>query len=218
MVEAARAKKRAEVVAGQERTGEFVTEHVGAAVEDALEEDEGAVASDHATHRPLEDGMIDRGEKPHDVHTQAVAVSARPPVSTVHGGVRALTLATRIRVGDEAALEERVEYANDGVVHDPIAKGCGGDEPPLGLVNVERAIGARTIDIGGQLVLKVPQLRFEIEVEVRRSGFAAARASCEPVGGEEIFEGNDALKEMVAASRDTVQCARCRSHGWAVCR
>jgi hypothetical protein len=53
------------------------------------------------------------------------------------GRVRAFTDAIGKAVGDEQALETRLDQVAQGVVHHTVTKGRGADGPPLGFVDDE---------------------------------------------------------------------------------
>ena len=71
------------------------------------------------------------------VALQHIAEAAGELLAAVQGAVGALAHPVGIAVVDEAALEDRLDDVAQGMVHHPVAKGRGADQPPLGLVDVE---------------------------------------------------------------------------------
>src|SRR5262245_53858592 len=52
-------------------------------------------------------------------------------LAAAHAGMRAFTLATGVRVGDEGPLLDRLQHVDQGVMDDPISVGGRTDLPPL---------------------------------------------------------------------------------------
>ena len=66
----------------------------------------------------------------------------------------AIALAIGIAGGQEGLLQGRHDHGAEGMVHHPIAVGGGGDQAPLGLEDLELAVGARGVGEGLQFVLE----------------------------------------------------------------
>ena len=79
--------------------------------------------------------MVDAGKELAHIALQDVAVAAGILLAAIQGAVRAFADPVGVAVVDEAALKERLDHVAQGVVHDPVAKGRGADQPPLGLVD-----------------------------------------------------------------------------------
>ena len=86
--------------------------------------------------------MIDRREVLPDVCPQHVAIAARELLQPIDRPMRALAEAVGVAVGDEYALEARLDDRAQRVVHDPVAKSRRADLAPLRLVDEEVGVGA----------------------------------------------------------------------------
>ncbi len=75
--------------------------------------------------------MVDGGKELAHVQRQDVGVAAQVVRAAVEGAVRTLALAVGVGVVDEAALEERLDDVDQGVVYNAIAERGGGDQAAL---------------------------------------------------------------------------------------
>ena len=64
--------------------------------------------------------MVERREELPDVRLQDITIAAGELLAAVHGGVGAFALAAGVAVEDERPLEDRLQHACQGVMHDPI--------------------------------------------------------------------------------------------------
>lgn len=134
-----------------------------------------------------------REELPH-VARPHVLEPPRELLASVERAMRALTDAIRVRVKDEAALEDRLDEVAQGVVHDTIAKRRGADEPAFGFVDVKAFVGPGAIGLGAQLVLQFKKMVFQTMLEcgdIRQAAFATTGfliSEKEVVPGGELVE------------------------------
>ena len=84
------------------------------------------------------------GRRPGAAHSDSAGQTA----AGGHRPVRALADAVGVAVGDEAALEERLDDVAQRVVDHPIAKGRGADLAPFRLVDGKVHVGAGAVGLG----------------------------------------------------------------------
>ena len=125
-----------------------------AVVDDPVHQPEDIGVFDLAGDQVLEDGVVDRREELADIRLQDVAVTAGELLAAVHGGVGALALAAGVAVVDERPLEDRLQHAGQGVMHDPVPERGGADLAGLPLVDREGAVGTGAIGLGGEFVVE----------------------------------------------------------------
>ena len=108
----------------------------------------------------------------------------------------------------------RLDQVHHRVVDHPVAKGGGGDDARLALVDPEQAVGAGPVVAVLQFALQAKQLLFQIQREaghVRAPALAAARLA---VGEQQVLEahdpGPDAAEPLHGASRLCGCCAASR--------
>jgi hypothetical protein len=101
--------------------------------------------------QPFEYLVVHRREKLRHVGLQDVAAAAGEVLAAVHGRVGVFALATGVGVGQEGALEERLQHLSQGVVDDAVAVRGGADLPRLGLADDEGAIRPGLIALRRQL-------------------------------------------------------------------
>ena len=93
--------------------------------------------------------MIDAGKELADVALQHIGVVPRQLLRAIQGAVRALTEAVGVRIGDKCAFEDGLDEVTERMMDYPVAEGCGGDQPTLGLVNVEAVVQPRPVGMCG---------------------------------------------------------------------
>lgn len=116
-----------------------------AGVDNLPHEPAGTPVPDRSAEDHTQDVMVDAGKVLRNVSLEDIAVLSAEPRETLYGGMRAFPLPTGIGVVDEGALEERLDDAAQGMVHDAVAIRRGTDEACLGLANGERSVGSRTV-------------------------------------------------------------------------
>ncbi len=87
---------------------------------------------------------------PH-VALENVRKAARVLLRPVERPVGALADPVGVGIGDEAALEERLDDVAQRVVDDPVAERGGGDQSPFGLVDVEGVVATGLVRFVRQL-------------------------------------------------------------------
>ncbi len=183
-----RSRGREQVVAGEPVLDFFLRIAV---VDDLAHQPQHVRVLDLAGHQGLEDFVIQRRKELLHVGFQDIAKTAGELLAASHGGVRAFALAAGVGVGDERPLVDRLQHVDQGVVDHPIPIRGRTDLPLLGFVDEEAAVGSRPVGLGGQFLVQLPQLAFEVEVE-RGHGGAEAFASAGFLGGtQQRLEAND---------------------------
>lgn len=150
------------------------------AVDDEVAEAKRVEALDLAPQKLLEDGVIDRGEVLLDVAFEEVARRFLEPVKPYDRAVCPLADATRVRVGDEASLEDGLENAAQRVMDNSVSERGRRDEARFGLVDGEGAIRAGFVAAGNQLVLEARSL-FRSPRRARRNTKVLANESPDAV-------------------------------------
>ena len=107
------------------------------------------------------------------------------------------TGAAGVGIVDERRLEDRLDDVADGVMHNPVAEGGGGDGAGLRVVNPERAVRAGLPTSFPQLLLQPKQVLLPVQLEgrhVRLRPFALARFV---VGAHEVVPVVNARAEVL---------------------
>ena len=81
--------------------------------------------------------MIDAGKELADVALQHIGGVPRQLLRAIQGAMRALADAVGIRICDKCAFEDGLNEVTERVMNHPVAEGCSGDQPTLGLMNVK---------------------------------------------------------------------------------
>ena len=140
--------------------------------------------------------MVDGGKELLDIALQHIAMAAGEVLAAVQRPMGAFAHAVGVGVVDEAALEERLHNIAERMVHHPITKGRGRNQPPLGFVDGEAGIGAGAIGFFGQFGLDLQQILRRIHLEAcRRRAAALALAGLAP-GPQQVFPIVDLRVEM----------------------
>jgi len=130
-----------------------------------------------------------------DVRPQPIAVAAGEALQPIDGPMRPLTDPVGVAVGDEQALEAGLDQLAESVVDHPILKTDGADLAPLGVLEVEVDVGARTVGPGNKLGPQLDQvfLRSILEAgDARRAALAARRLAPgehQVLPGAQVLEG-----------------------------
>ena len=114
--------------------------------------------------------MIDVRKELHEVGFQVVAVPTQIPLGPVDRPVRTFVATTGVAVVQESPLVERLQHPHHGVMHHAVAKRCGADLPPLGVVDVEVVVLAGPVRPCDQFSLQAQQVFFPSKIERRRFG------------------------------------------------
>ena len=113
---------------------------------------------------------------------------------------------------DKAALEARLNAIAERVVDHPIAEGCSGNQPPFGLVNVERMVGARLVAMLAQLLLELYEVVSQAVFEGSSGALTALAACCLLEGLAQIIPTADLIVER-PHDRDSSLYRKRRSGG-----
>ena len=82
---------------------------------------------------------------------QGVAVLPNPGLALVERPMRALAHLAGIAVMDKARFPDGLNHPAQGMVHHPVAKRGGADQPALGLVDIEIAVCAWLVSLAEKL-------------------------------------------------------------------
>ncbi len=141
--------------------------------------------------------MIDAGKVEADVGGEHPGVGAAGLEETAQSAMAAVAEAIGKGGAQEAAFQGRNDGGAEGVMHDAVAIGSGGDGARLGITNRETPIRAGLIAEGAQLLLELKQLGFQTTVEGQHIGPEALA----PLGGfgsgEQAREAGEAGIEIV---------------------
>ena len=74
------------------------------------------------------------------------------------------------------------------MMHHPIAKGCGANEPLFRIMDVEAVVGARLVTLFLQIGLQLRQLTFLVEFKGRHRCFATLALARRAIGQVNIFK------------------------------
>src|ERR1700685_2015135 len=91
-----------------------------------------------------QNGKIDGREELDDVTSQDIAIAPGKKSTAIQCLMDALAAPVGIGIGNEAALIERFQNIHQRMMHHPIRKRRGGNDPWLGIGDGEAAIAART--------------------------------------------------------------------------
>ena len=158
---------REQVVAGEPHQHRLLRIAV---VDDEPDQLEHMRVLDLASDQPFEDLMVDGGEEFPDIGLQDIPVTTGKLLAAIHGGVGPLSLAAGVAVEDERPLEDRLEYAGQGVMHHPVAEWRRADLAGLALVDRERAVGSGAVGLARELLVEPGQLPLQVEEEPGRRG------------------------------------------------
>ena len=125
----------------------------------------------------FEDLVVDGRKELADVGLQDILVPASECLAPVRCGVGPFPLAAGVAVEAKRSLEDRLEDACQGVMHNPVSERGGTHLPRLALVNRERAVGTRTVGFAGELLMQPEHLALEIEEEAPDAGLEAFATS-----------------------------------------
>jgi hypothetical protein len=114
-------------------------------VEDLVDQPHHIGLGDMDKQRIAKQTMVDRREMLTDVAAQHIAMALRQMPQADDGAMRAATGPIGIGIGDENALEARLDDLAQRVVYDPIAECRRADAPAFGFMDVEMPIGQRPI-------------------------------------------------------------------------
>ena len=179
-----------QVVAGKPVPNFFLSVTV---VDDLADQPKHVLVLDLAGQQSLEDFVVHRGKEFLDVGLEDITETAGELLAAAYSGVRALALAAGVGIGNEGSLVNRLQHVDQGVVDDPIPVRSRTDLPLLRFVNEEAAVGTRSIGLGGQFLVQLPQRPFLVEVE-RGHGGAEAFAFAGLLGGtQQSLEGDDLI-------------------------
>jgi hypothetical protein len=146
--------------------------------------------------QPFEYLVVHLRKKRRHVGLQDVAAAAGEVLGAVHGRVAAFALAAGVGVGQEGALEERLQHLPQGVVDDAVAVRGGAVLAQLGLADEEDAVRPGPIALGRQLGVQPPQLSLQPEVKAGDVG-AEALALVGGLGGaEQVLETDQTVPEV----------------------
>ena len=191
---AAALDRRQEVVARKPQVHGFL--RVGT-VHDPVHKIQRAPARDAPAQVPLEYFVVDRREIAVDVAAQHMAEAVAERLVSAYGAVRAPALAVGIAVVDEAALEQGFAHRVQRLVHHPVAKRRGGDDPALRIVDRKLLVAPRQVGAIQELMFEAQYLR----LQVREKGGGTGARPLSPHGayGRRVqgIEARDALKEVV---------------------
>ena len=179
-------------------------------VEHAFEHLQERLVADHAPDRLLHHGVVETREELDEIALQAETAAARQAERSSQRPMGSFLPATGVGVGDEAALEERLEQRDQRVMHDAITEGRRANQPRLRVADPEGAARFGTPRPGPQSLREREALRLEIEEKARDITplpFAArrgARAGDQEGGLAELRE-----EPSVAAEAETGAEALC---------
>ncbi len=168
-------------------------------VDDLGHESQCSAVLDLVGDRRFQHIVIDRREELPQVTFQDVAVRASEVLKAVHGGVRSLAFAAGIAVVDERPLEDWFQHVAQRVMDHAIAERGGADHPSLGLKDFKRAVGTGAIRAAPQFVLKLEQLRFQLEAEPGHVREAAFTSGGVPGRCQQILEARQFLPQTAVS-------------------
>ena len=171
------------------------------AVDDRVDEPQGACAPDAPAHVRLQHRVVDGWEVAVEVATQHRRVAVAEALVAGHRPVRALAEAVGVAVEDEAALEDGLDDRAQRMVHHPVPERGGGDRARLGVADGDFHIAPRPPRAREQLAFEAQDLRFQIGEKGCHAGLpplAPCRALRRRLQGR---ERGDARKEAVNRTR-----------------
>jgi len=104
--------------------------------------------------------------------------------------VGAFAQAAGIRIRNEAAFVDGLQYVAQRMMHHAVAKRRGTDQTADRIVYVETAICAWRIGTRGQSLMQLPELGFEVQLEAPHVGTQALALPGFVVGQQQIGEGD----------------------------
>ena len=141
------------------------------------------------------------------------------------GLVAAEADAVGVAGGDEPLLQGRHDGSTEGVMHNAVAIGGGGDHAPFGIPDFKLAVGPGFIGKSKQLVLQLKEIGLQPGVESQHGGSIALALLGTQGGGMECSEAGEAGEEIStetdAAGGSAVglqQSALLEVRGWATWR
>ena len=148
----------------------------GAVGEDGAQEPKGGWAGDHLAQLAHQDLVINAGKVKTNIGGKHPAMGAASLDEAAQGAMATETKAIGEGGAQEAAFEGRNDGGAEGVMHDAVAIGSGGDGAGLGITNREAPIRAGLIAEGAQLLLELEQLGLQTTVEGQHIGAKAFAA------------------------------------------
>ena len=130
--------------------------------------------------------MIDGWEVPDDIDAQDVAISPGEELQPVDGFVSPFADPIGIRVGDEPALEDRLDHVAEGVMNNAVGERRGADLSLLGIMDHEVDVAAGLVAEVGQLILQLQEPVGDLMLEPGGGRFAAFAPGRQPVGQQEV--------------------------------
>jgi len=124
----------------------------GTVGQDGAEQPEGAGAGNPALQLGDQREVIDGGEVEANVGLKDPAIVVAGPGKAAQGAMAAEAFSVGATGGDEVPLQRRRDHRDQGMVHDPIAKGGGAHQPGFGLTNQELPVGTGSVSEALQLV------------------------------------------------------------------
>ena len=109
--------------------------------------------------------MINRGKVFPDVHLQNIFEAPRIFRKTVHGLVRPFSRTTGVGIMDKDPLEDRLDDAANGVMHDPVPIRGGTDLAGLAIIDREFPVRPRPVCLGNQLLPEAQQLFLDVHLK-----------------------------------------------------
>jgi hypothetical protein len=138
-------------------------------------------------------------------------VPASECLAAVDGGVGTFPLAAGEAIEAKRSLEDRLEDACQGVMHNPVSERCGADLPRLACIYGEDAVRAWMIALGGELSLETKEPGLEMEEETRSAWLIALAASGGPSSAQERFKRDHPLPQIADSLHPSATSARLRS-------
>ena len=150
----------------QQGRGGIDVEWGDAGVDEGVDEGKRAGAFEMAADEVFENGVIDIGEVAADIALEDVGVRPSKVSKALECSVGAVADAVGVGVLNEGPFDRGHDDLANGMMHDSIAVGCGGDEARLRFVDLEGAIGTGLIGLGFEFVLEFEEFGFEVVVEL----------------------------------------------------
>lgn len=107
--------------------------------------------------------------------------------------MRSLSFATRIRVSDERAVEERVEFSVERVVQQTITHACFVNAPWLRVGNVECVVRAVRVRTRGKITVQCKHVVHQLVLKLLHILFLSLSPHKFLPRFEQVFDGNDIL-------------------------
>ena len=151
-----------------------------------------------------QDRVVEAREELPDVALQHESIATRETLRPVQRAMSALTDAIGVGVGNEAALEQRLDLEAQCVVHDAVPERGSGNDPPLGLVDPEAGVARWSVATGQQLVAKGSELVPKPMLERRDRGTAPLALGGPTVGVEQVLPRTEKVVHRESLKRAPV--------------